>query len=92
MFLIIKTDSETSELGRISGLFPNRPTFDDLQVWDGPTLENDENCTSVTWTIIDCNTGKEEGSITLFEDGEESSWGCLSRWRPDVVAEIEDED
>jgi len=77
MFLIIKTDSETSDLGRISGLLPQRPTLEDIQVWDGPTLENDGNCTSITWTIIDCNTGKEEGSITITSEGDVWRLGCL---------------
>ena len=77
MFLIVKTDSETSELGRISGLFPNSPTLEDIQVRNGPTLENDGNCTSVTWTVIDCTDGKEAGSITITSEGDVWKLGCF---------------
>ena len=77
MFLIIYTDGETSDLGRISKPFTSRPTLEDVQEWDGPTLENDGNCTSCTWTIVDCKHGQEVGSITITSEGEVWRLGCL---------------
>ena len=69
MYLIIKTDSETSDLGRISMPFTSLPTLQDIVDWNGKSLENDGNCTTCTWTIVNCNTGHEEGSIDIGLDG-----------------------
>ena len=57
MYLIIKTDSETSDLGRISTPFTSLPTLEDIVEWNGKPLEND------------CNNGQEEGSIDIGLDG-----------------------
>jgi hypothetical protein len=77
MYLIIKTDSETSDLGRISTPFTSLPTLEDVVKWNGRGLKNDGNCGFCTWTIVDCNTGKEVGSYTVRDDGEARGLGCL---------------
>ena len=69
MFLIIKTDSETSDLGRISKPFSWPPTMEEIVEWNGKPLENDGNCETCTWTIVNCHTGQEEGSIDIGMDG-----------------------
>ena len=69
MYLIIKTDSETSDLGRISTPFRSLPTIEDIVKWNGKPLENDGNCNTCTWTIVNCITGQEEGSIDIGMDG-----------------------
>ena len=69
MYLIIKTDSETSDLGRISTPFTTLPTFQDIINWNGKPLKNDGNCVTCTWTVVNCNNGQEEGSIDIGMDG-----------------------
>ena len=69
MYLIIKTDSETADLGRISTPFTSLPTLEVIVEWNGKPLENDGNCDTCTWTIVNCNNGQEEGSIDIGLDG-----------------------
>ena len=69
MYLIIKTDSETSDLGRISTPFTTLPTLKDIVNWNGKPLKNDGNCVTCTWTVVNCNNGQEEGSIDIGMDG-----------------------
>ena len=77
MYLIIKTDSETSDLGRISTPFTTLPTLEDVVEWNGGGLKNDGNCEFCTWTIVNCTNGHEEGSYTVRDDGERRGLGCL---------------
>ena len=70
MYLIIKTDSETSDLGRISTPFTTLPTLKDIAKWNGKPLENDGNCVTCTWTVVNCHNGQEEGSISITEEGD----------------------
>ena len=77
MYLIIKTDSETSDLGRISTPFTTLPTLQDIIDWNGKPLENDGNCVTCTWTVVNCNTGQEEGSISITMEGDMWETGNL---------------
>jgi len=77
MYLIIKTDSETSDLGRISTPFTTLPTLQDIVKWNGKPLENDGNCVTCTWTVVNCTNGKEEGSISIGMEGDTWKLGYL---------------
>ena len=77
MYLIIKTDSETSDLGRISTPFASLPSLEDIVIWNGKPLENDGNCVTCTWTIVNCNNGQEEGSIMIGSTGNMWKLGYL---------------
>jgi hypothetical protein len=81
MFLIIYTDSETSDIGRISEPFTSPPSLNDIVVWNGKPLENDGNCDVCTWTVIDCTSGKEEGSINIGMGGDMWKLGYLKWFR-----------
>ena len=77
MFLIIYTDSETSDLGRISKPFDWPPTMEEIVKWNGRGLKNDGNCEFCTWTVVNCTNGEEEGSYTASDDGESQGLGYL---------------
>lgn len=77
MYLVIKTDSETSDIGRISTPFTTLPTLQDIIDWNGKPLENDGNCVTCTWTVVNCNTGRDEGSIRIGMEGDIWKLGCL---------------
>ena len=75
MFLIQLTNDSYSNDTRTRGPFETLPTRDDVTREFGSIDTGDHS--SQTYSVIDTTTGSEVGEITIHDDGEEISWGCL---------------
>ena len=75
MFLIQLTNDSYSNDTRTRGPFETLPTRDDVTREFGSIDSGDHS--SQTYSVIDTTTGSEVGEITIHDDGEEISWGCL---------------
>ena len=75
MYLLQLTNASYSNDPRPRGPFESLPTRDDVTREFGSITAGDHN--SQTYTVIDTTTGSEVGEITIHDDGEEISWGCL---------------
>ena len=75
MFLIQLTNDSYSNDTRTRGPFETLPTRDDVTREFGSIDAGDHS--SQTYSVIDTTTGSEVGEITIHDDGEEISWGCL---------------
>ena len=75
MILIQLTNDSYSNDTRTRGPFETLPTRDDVTREFGSIDVGDHS--SQTYSVIDTTTGSEVGEITIHDDGEEISWGCL---------------
>ena len=75
MYLLQLTNDSYSNDTRTRGPFETLPTRDDVTREFGSIDSGDHS--SQTYSVIDTTTGSEVGEITIHDDGEEISWGCL---------------
>ncbi len=75
MYLLQLTNDSYSNDTRTRGPFETLPTREVVVREFGSIDAGDHD--SQTYSVIDTTSGKEVGEITIYDDGEEVSWGCL---------------
>jgi hypothetical protein len=76
MYLLQLTNDSYSNDTVTRGPFEKLPTRKDVLEVFG-SIDSGDHSTQ-TYSVVDTTTGREVGEITVYDDGDETTWGCLS--------------